>query len=312
MAETQRGEGQPSVAVVGAGAVGSFFGGMLARAGASVTLLGRPGATSPHLDATARQGLTIDGIEIREVIPVAVSRNLEDLQQADLVLFAVKTLDTETAARSIAPHLGPRSVVVSLQNGVDNVERMLAEGVRALPSVVFVAAEIETAGTVRHRGRGDLILGPGNDPAAAAAVSEQFEAAGVPCPVSTDFAREQWTKLIINAMANAISALGGASYRALADYRPTWELAVTAAREAAAVAERLGVELDVGEVIQSAHGIAMTVGDATSSMEQDIARGRRTEIGSLNGFISRRGAELGVPTPTHDALAALVGLREHR
>lgn len=310
MSESQSRDRQPNVAVVGAGAVGCFFGGMLARAGAPVTLLGRPQSASPHLETVARAGLRIDGVEIRETIPVTVSRSPEEVRNADLVLFAVKTTDTESAARSISAHLQRETIVVSLQNGVDNTELMAREGVRALPSVVFVAAAIETPGAVRHRGRGDLILGPEENPAAAATVSSWFEAAGVPCPVSEQFARAQWTKLIINAMANAISALGGTSYRALAEYEPTWRLAITAAHEAAEVAHGLGIDVDVNEVIETANGIATTIGDATSSTEQDLARGRPTEIQSLNGIICRRGRELGIPTPTHDALVALVGLRE--
>ena len=91
---------------------------------------------------------------------------------------------------------------------------------------------------------------------------------------------------------------------------PTWELAVAAAREAVEVARRQGIDVDLEEVVETARGIAYSVGDATSSTEQDLARGRPTEIQALNGIISRRGAELGVPTPTHDALTALVGLRE--
>lgn len=300
----------PVVSVVGAGAVGSYFGGMLARAGARVTLLGRPGGTSPHLDAVRRDGLRIDGIDIRETVRVAVGSSPEGLDASDLVLFAVKTTATEASARQIASHLKPGSIVVSLQNGVDNVDRMAAAGVEALPSVVFVAAEIESPGAVRHRGRGDLILGAGDCPDDTARVSHWFEAAGVPCPVSDDFAGAQWTKLAINAMANAISALGPSSYRALAEFEPTWNLAVSAAHEAVAVARALGVDIDVDEVIETARGIAMNVGDATSSTEQDLARGRPTEIESLNGFVARRGAEVGVATPTHDALYALVGLRE--
>lgn len=300
----------PIIAVVGPGAVGSYFGGMLARAGAEVTLLGRPGSASQHLEAVARRGLRINGVEIDEVIPVGTGQNPEGVDSADLVLFAVKTTATEVAARSIAPLLRPETIVVSLQNGVDNIERMAANGVEALPSVVFVAAEIETPGSVRHRGRGDLNLAPGDRPERALLVSSWFEAAGVPCPVSEDFPRAQWTKLIINSMVNAISALGQASHRSLAEYEPTWRLAITAAGEAAEVARRLGIAVDIDEVIETASSIAGSVGDATSSTEQDLARGRPTEIDSLNGYIARRGAEVGIPTPTHAALAALVGLRE--
>lgn len=302
-------EGPANVTVIGAGAVGSYFGGMLARSGARVTYVGRPGRRSPHLEALDRHGLRIDGVVVNETVPVTVAEGPEAVAGADLVLFCVKAMDNEVAARAMAPHLEDGAWVLSLQNGVDNVERLAAVGVEAMPAVVFVAAEIEEPGAIRHRGRGDLILDAADD-GAAETISAWFEAAGVPCPVSGDFARLQWTKLVINAMANAISALAGSSYKAMADYEPTWQLALAAAREATEVANRAGVAVDLDEVVATATGIVGAIGDATSSTEQDLARGRPTEIQSLNGVISRKGAELGVPTPTHDALTALVGLRE--
>ena len=130
----------PRVAVVGAGAVGCFFGGMLSRAGADVTLIGRPGALNAHLQSVKRDGLFIDGVEIQETIPIGVDQRVETVTEADLVLFCVKTVDTERAARGIAPHLKPGSIVVSLQNGIDNVERMRPAGIEGLPAVVFVPA----------------------------------------------------------------------------------------------------------------------------------------------------------------------------
>ena len=298
--------------MVGPGAVGCFFGGMLARAGAPVSLFGRPGPLGAHLTAIRDSGLRFDGVEIQESIPLEVATDPARLAEAELVLFAVKTLDNDTAAAAIRPHLGAAAIVVSLQNGMENVAALAAAGIAAIPTVVYVAAAIETPGSVRHRGRGDLIIGSDEPDRAAEVerVAAWFEVAGVPCPVSADIRRDQWSKLIINSMANAISALTGASYRRLAEFAPTWELARVVAREAAAVAAAEGVAVDVEEVLAAGRKVAIAVGDATSSTQQDIARGRPTEIDSLNGYISRRGAELGVATPVNDALRALVGLRE--
>ena len=300
----------PQVAVVGPGAVGSFFGGMLARAGAEVVLLGRPGKPSPHLAAVARDGLRIDGVEIQETIGVAVADDVERLARAELVLFAVKSGDTEAAARRIAPHLAGNALVVSLQNGVDNVERIEAAGVDALPTVVYVAAAIEEPGAVRHRGRGDLVIGHPSRMDDARRVAAWFEQVGVPCPVSATIAEAQWLKLIINSMANAISALTGAPYRMIHDDEASWRIATSVAREGEAVANALGVEVTLTDAVAQATAVVNAIGDATSSTEQDIARGRPTEIDSLNGYIARRGAELGIPTPTNDALHALVRLKE--
>lgn len=305
----------PNVAVIGPGAVGLFFGGMLARAGAPVTLFGRPGSKSPHLAALREYGLEIDGVEVHETFSVGVGELGPELGEAELVLFAVKSLDTESAGDGIRDHLRPGALVVSLQNGIDNVERLEARGVAALPTVVFVAAAIERPGTVKHRGRGDLVIGayngaPPERQAAAERVATWFESAGVPCPVSDDIRREQWIKLTLNSMTNATSALTGASYRRLADFEPTWDLSLAIAREAIEVAEAEGTRLDLDEIVAKGRAIVSGIGEATSSTQQDIAAGRRTEIDSLNGYIAKRGAELGIPTPTNDAMQALVKLRQ--
>jgi 2-dehydropantoate 2-reductase len=287
---------------------------MLARAGAPVTFYGRPGSSSPHLRAVQARGIEIDGVEVQETIAVRVEPQGPTVALAELVLFAVKSMDTESAGLGIRDHLAPEALVVSLQNGIDNVDRLSALGIDALPTVVFVAAAIERAGAVRHRGRGDLVIGArGRSPVgrrAAARVAAWFEEAGVPCPVSNDIRRAQWLKLTLNSMTNATSALTGASYRRLAAFEPTWELALAVAREAIEVAAAEGTALDLDEIVAMGRAIVNNIGEATSSTQQDIAAGRRTEIDALNGYISRRGAELGIATPTSDALGALVKLRE--
>lgn len=306
----------PRVAVIGPGAVGGYFGGMLARAGAPVTLIGRPGGRGAHLQAIARGGLRIEGPRIRETIAVEVADDPSAVRDAALVLFCVKTVDTEQAARAIAPHLAERAVVVSLQNGVDNVERMRAEGVDALAAVVFVGAAVGSPGRIDHRGRGDLILGPlrpapsPEELAAATRVSGWFDRAGVPCPVSDRIEKELWVKLILNSMTNPIGAVTGATYGALAEFEPTWRLAESLAREAVAVARAAGVVLDLDDVLRRARRTAESVAGSLPSTRQDIERGRPTEIDALNGYLVRRGAELGVPTPMNEALCALVKLRE--
>lgn len=300
----------PKVAVVGAGAVGSYFGGMLARAGAPVTFVGRPASRSPHLQLVRERGLVIDGVEIQETVPVAVADTAEALEGAQLVLFSVKTVDTESAAEGIRSLLADDALVVSLQNGVDNVDRMQAVGVHAIPTVVIVAAAIDTPGTIRHRGRGDLIIGDPERPEMARRVAEIFERAEVPCRVSDRIRHELWIKMVLNSMANAVSALTRASYGRLREFEPTWRIALNVGREGVEVARADGIELDVDELLAQGETILKGVGNATSSTEQDIAHGRRTEIDALNGYIARRGADLGVATPTNEMLWALVKLRE--
>ena len=305
----------PKVAVMGAGAVGCYFGAMLARAGASVTLIGR----SPHVEAIAKEGLLLDTQQFSGRVMMEASLDPAAARGAALVLFAVKTYDTDAATLALAPHLARGAVVVSLQNGVDNAEKIrVATGRVAFPAVVYVAAEMTAPGAVTHAGRGDLIVGddepngpeaPGREPALKE-VASVFARAGVPCRISANVNAELWTKLAINCAYNAASALGRARYARLVALPERVLLLRTVVEETIAVARAGGVQLDPVFVSEAALRIAPAMPDATSSTAQDLARGRRTEIEALNGFVTRRGEALGVPTPVNRTLATLVRLLE--
>ena len=293
----------PTFAVVGAGAVGCYFGGMLARSGVPVTLIGR----APHMDAIARDGLKIDGVRLQERIPVRATTNLEEgLRDADVILFSVKTVRTESAAREMAPFLKPDATILSLQNGVDNANRIQAAiGRRAIPVVVYVAVDMTAPGAVKHSGRGDLVVGHNAAPLAA-----MFEKAEIPCRVSDAFEVELWTKMVLNCAYNAISALTRARYGRMMEFPQIRSLMERATKECVEVAQAEGVALSETQTMEAVYALAGKMSAATSSTAQDIARGRLTEIGSLNGYIVRRGAALGIATPVSEILVTLVELLE--
>jgi 2-dehydropantoate 2-reductase len=301
----------PRVAVVGAGAVGCYFGGV--RAGAPVTLIGR----APHVDAINRDGLFFDSIHFKESISVSASTEFEAVCDARLVLFSVKTVDTETTARALAPYLAPEAVVVSLQNGVDNVERIdLAAGIHAISAVVYIAVAMTGLGRIRHSGRGDLIIGDASSNRDArkqelARVSATFARAGVPCRISEDITTELWQKLIMNCAYNALSALARTNYGRIAKDAGSVELIKQVIAEAVAVGNAVGVILSADAMIAAALKLGReAMPEAVSSTAQDIARGKLTEIDSLNGFLVRRGVEMGIPTPLNQTLYSLVKLLE--
>ena len=295
----------PNVAVLGAGAVGCYFGGMLARAGAPVTLIGRP----HHVEAIVREGLHLDTLQFQERVRLGATTDVQAVRDAAIVLFTVKTLDTESAARSLAPHLARGAVVLSMQNGVDNVERIrTAAGIDALPVAVYVAAAMAAPGHVRHTGRGDLVVGGRRADAIMAAAL--FARAGVRCVVSDNIAAELWTKMAMNCAFNAVSALGRAKYGQIVQDARARAVLRQAVEETAAVAQACGVRLGDVDLVDAAYRLGEAMSGATSSTAQDIVRGKRTEIDSLNGYVARRGAELGVPTPVNQTLHALVKLLE--
>jgi 2-dehydropantoate 2-reductase len=301
-------ENWPRIAVVGAGAVGGYFGGMLARAGAPVVMIGRAG----FVEAVRSGGLLLDTLQFKETVRVEASTGLEAVRGVDVVLFCVKTTDTESTARSLAPWLSSSATVVSLQNGVDNADKIRAAGIDALSAVVYVAASVPEPGRVKHVGRGDLVVGPRS--ARSEKFAALFERAGVACRISDNIDGELWTKLIWNCALNAISALGRAKYGQIAASDDARKVVEAAVGEVLAVAAAAHVRLPGVESLPSgmagALKIATQMSNAISSTGQDLMRGKRTEIDSLNGYISRRGVELGVPTPVNHALYALVKLAE--
>ena len=302
----------PRIAVKGAGAVGCYFGGMLARAGAPVTLIGRP----YHIDAIARDSLFMETSHFREQIPIAASSQLDIARNAEVVLLCVKTLDTETAAQSLARHLPDGSVMVSMQNGVDNVERIRsAAGIAAIPAVVYVAAEMTGPGRVKHTGRGDLVIGTfsqGDGKSELEKLRALFARAGIPCLISHNIEAELWTKLVMNCACNAISALSRARYGRIVHNPWTRELMKQVTEEVITVARAAGVRLPEVDLVDAVWKLGDAMANATSSTAQDIARGKLTEIDSLNGYVARRGAELNVPTPINRTLHALVKLLEEK
>jgi 2-dehydropantoate 2-reductase len=206
-------------------------------------------------------------------------------------------------------------MVLSLQNGVDNVEQIrAAAAVEALQAIVYVAASVPEPGRVKHVGRGDLVIGPQNE--RTERVAALFRRAHVPCRISQNIEGELWTKLVWNCALNAVSALDRAKYGQIAASADARKVVETVVEEALAVARAAdihppGLEDSKG-AIAGAFKIAEQMAEALSSTAQDMNRDKRTEIDSLNGYISRRGRELGVSTPVNHALYALVKLVEGR
>jgi 2-dehydropantoate 2-reductase len=264
------------------------------------------------VEAVQRGGLVLDTLQFKETVRVEASTELAAARGADIILFCVKTTDTESAARTLAPLLASSATLVSLQNGVDNAEKIRATGIDALSAVVYVAASVPEPGRVKHVGRGDLVLGPRN--ARTENFAAVFERAGVGCRISDNIDGELWTKLIWNCALNAISALGRAKYGQIAANEDARKVVESVVNEVLAVASAARIQLPGVETPQAglagALKIATQMASAISSTGQDLMRAKRTEIDSLNGYIARRGAELGVPTPVNHALYALVKLAE--
>jgi 2-dehydropantoate 2-reductase len=282
---------------------------MLARAGAPVVFIGR----QSFVDAVTAHGLFVDSFQFQEHIKVTGSADLAAARDAKIVLFCVKSTDTAETARQLATIVAPDAIVVSMQNGVDNAEKIhAASDLVALPAAVYVAASVPQPGTVKHVGRGDLVLGPKNPQTEF--VADIFIRAGVPCKISDTLQSELWTKLVWNCALNAISALGKATYGDIIASEDAKKVVEAVVYEVLAVAKAAQIPLphfaDPRAALDGAIKVAAQMAATRSSTAQDMMRNKKTEIDLLNGFIVRKGAALGVPTPVNHTLFALVKLAE--
>jgi 2-dehydropantoate 2-reductase len=301
----------PRIAVAGAGAVGGYFGGMFVRAGAPTVFIGR----KYFADAVNSRGLVLDKPEGQERMRVRATTEMSAVRDCPLILLCVKANDTQEAANQIAPFLRADATVVCLQNGVDNADHVrAAASVLAIPAAVYVAVSVPEPGRVKHLARGDLIIGPPSEKTKD--VAKAFERAGIPCRISENIQGEMWVKLLRNCALNAISALGHARYGEIAQNANAKQLMQNVVDEVLAVARAARVVMpgvhDRESGMAAAMDLAMQMAEVFSSTAQDLNRGHPTEIDALNGYISRRGAELGIPVPVNHALFTLVKLSEQK
>lgn len=295
--------------MVGAGAVGSYYGALLARAGHDVSMVAR----GAHRDELRRHG----AVRVREAdgpdwsVPVRVVDAPDP--PPDLAIVTTKSHHTAGAARVLAG-VAEGCPVLSLQNGVENtaILRRALPGAAVLGGLAFVGLRITDPGVVDHQAEGWVMLGDpdgGGSPAAERALAIVRDAWDV--RLSEDIVRDQWFKLLWNIGFNAMCAITGATAGETLATPETRALVREAMEEAAAVAAASGVALDPGHVDQMA-GYNRQLRDYRPSTAQDIAAGKPVEREALAAFVARRGAALGVPTPVNRVLDALLALQEDR
>lgn len=287
------------ILVMGSGGVGGYFGAKLARAGEQVTFVAR----GSHLEAIRAQGLRIKSTADGEF--VATSDATEDPGTAgavDLVLFCVKSFDTEAAARAIRPVVGPDTAVLSLQNGVDNEETVgaIVGPGHVLGGAAYVLATIEAPGVIAHSFGGRIVFGEldGTDTPRAQRILEALKRAAIPAECSPRIQRVLWEKYLFIAAQAGMTALTRCPIGVIRSIPETRRMYRLILEELAAVAKAAGVELSpqtVDDVMAAADGLSPTF---TSSLHYDLTHGKRLELEALHGHAVRLGEKLGIPTPT--------------
>ncbi len=294
------------IAVVGAGGTGGYFGGLLARAGQDVTFIAR----GAHLEALRARGLTVESkLAGTFTIPVQATDAPSEVAPVDLILFCVKTYDTDTAAESIRPLIRPDTMLLSLQNGIDNEERIArAAGYTSrLGAVAYVVSAIKAPGVVAQTaGPGKIILGElsGGASARTERLRDVLQRAGILAEVHPDIRVILWQKFLFICAFSGVTAVTRLPIGTILADPVTRALFRGVAEEVEAVARADGIDLPADCVEQALATAAAVEPWGHGSLYHDLAVGRRLELESLNGEVVRRGREHGIDTPLNFAVYA--------
>jgi len=294
------------IAVIGTGAVGGYFGAKLAAAGHELVFFAR----GKHLDALQAAGLRI--LSPNGDLHIQQAQFLASPAQAgsvDLILFCVKSYDTQAAAEFLGPLLADRTTILSLQNGVDNPEKIAAvwREHRILAGVVYIGAEIYSPGVIRHSNGGKIVFGAlhGQPDESARRIEQLLSEAHIPCQLSTNIREVQWGKLLWNAPFCAISCLARVDVKQITDSAPLCRLAIDCMSEVQSAAELRGVTLPRALFDQTI-AFSRGLGAFKPSMLQDLEAGKPLEYEAFNGIVAELLQASGRAAPINQAFHALL------
>jgi 2-dehydropantoate 2-reductase len=298
---------QMKVAVVGAGAMGSIFGARFAEGGHDTVLVD---VAEPLVEKINADGVTIVRGDEEKTAQLPATTDPAGVGEVDLVVFFVKCYHTSSAAEMARPLVGPDTVVASLQNGWGNGDVLASvyDPAQVVVGVTYNSGTVLELGKVAHPGVGPTYMGPFADGSRAGAerLAEAVSAGGLEAHVIDVIRPEIWKKLILNAATLPTASLTGMNAGALTAHELMRDLVSETAREATAVANALGYDIDADERIEYTHGLLERAGPTRGSMLQDFEAGRRTEIDVINGAVVRAAKETGVAVPLNRAFVALV------
>lgn len=294
-------------AILGPGAIGSLIAGILVEGGKDVTLVARPGNRAETLKS---DGLNVIGLGKDIHVRPPVVTDAEEAGRMDVVFVTVKAYDTETAIRQHRALVGDDTLVVSLQNGVGNVEALgeVVGADRVLAGSVTAGAYLDEAGVLNYAGRGEILIGElgGGYSTRAEVIAEAMARAGLDAAASDDINKVLFTKLAINCAINPLTALIREKNGEVVRREALKALIKDSVAELAEVADAEGVILDASALTERAFEVAELTAENRSSMLKDVLSGRKTEIDAICGAVCRLGEKHGIATPVNETLARLV------
>jgi len=294
------------ITIVGPGAMGLLFGAFLGKSKEDINILDRDSKRTQHIK---KQGIKVEGMSNFHT-RINVASNPKEIGTSDLVVICVKSYDTEDAVRGAKELIGANTQILTLQNGVGNVQ-VLDEAVgedRVIGGVTSHGATMLGWGHVRHAGKGDTIIGKKDKKVLGPIreVSRIFNKVGFNTKISKDINSLIWSKLIINVGINALTALTGLNNGRLLDYDGTKSVMKQLVSEAVKVAKRKRVKLIYDDPLQKVESVSKATAKNVSSMLQDVLNKKKTEIDYINGAIVRQGKNLNIATPANEVLTGLI------
>jgi 2-dehydropantoate 2-reductase len=300
------------VVIVGAGAMGCLFGFLLHKAGKEVWLLEK----YPDLIKQIREhGIRIEGISGEHRVSPHISGEADEIKEVDLILIFVKAFDTFQAIQNAKPLVGPDSVVLTMQNGIGNVEEIVqvVGHKRTIAGTTAHGATVLGLGHIRHAGTGETVIGEldGNKTSRLEKVKDFLESAGIKVQITQDVTGLLWSKLLINVGINPLTGITGLRNGELLDYEETRAIMRRAVNEAKAVVDRKGIRLIYPDHLQKVETVCQATAQNVSSMLQDIRNKKKTEIDFISGAILREGEKFDMDLPINQALTHLIHLLEN-
>ncbi len=300
-----------NIAILGAGAMGSFIGAKLSLGLNNVTLINR---WSQHIESINRYGLRIDQGDTTSFVRIKGVTSSDSLGIQDLVIIMVKSYQTAEAVAGIRNLLGPKTRVLTLQNGLGNAETIIKtlDNIKLLAGTTAHGSMIMGPGHIKHGGSGETIIGPHNGPWPAEDIAAEFSNCGLITSTTHDVVSLLWGKVLINAGINALTAICGVNNGWLVEREETLSLMKSLVNEGSAVAKLLNISLPYDNPLEKVVSVARATGENRSSMLQDLDNRKKTEIDYINGAIISAGIKTGVPTPCNNTITLLVKALESK
>lgn len=303
-----------NILIVGPGAMGCLFAALLQKA---VTALKKDAHQIILLDKNPDRaakinkiGLTVEGISGNWKIHVKTTADIKTIQKTDLIILCVKAYDTKEAVTCIKPIVTNDTLVLTLQNGVGNIETIsdIIGPEAVIGGVTNLGATLLNTGCVRHAGKGETVIGriDGKVPVEIRTIREIFNKAGLDLKISRDITGLLWSKLIINVGINALTAITRLRNGKLTEFEGTHKILKDAVTEAVKVAKRKRIKLIYDDPLAKVEAVCEATGSNVSSMLQDVLKKKKTEIDYINAVIIRQAQSLSIPVPVNSMLVDIV------